>query len=179
MAELVLKGVNILMSKCSSQLFDSDAVAGSESSSAEMRRLIEEETFSLFTLSHHEVFRISIQALKLIFQFARQSKRLRQNRGEVESVKDVTDTGDSDSINDRYYRALYEVLLRVHLNKPAKLDEFFALVFKSVKADPNSHRVLAFVRRIIQMSTLNEASYTAASLLIVSELIRCKTDLRF
>jgi hypothetical protein len=69
--------------------------------------------------------------------------------------------------------------LRVHLNKPAKLDEFFALVFKSVKADPNSERVLAFVRRIIQMSTLNEASYTAASLLIVSELIRCKDDLRF
>lgn len=67
----------------------------------------------------------------------------------------------------------------MHLNKPAKLDEFFALVFKSVKADPNSDRVLAFVRRIIQMSTLNEASYTAASLLIVSELIRCKTDLRF
>ncbi|TNV85590.1 hypothetical protein FGO68_gene17657 [Halteria grandinella] len=176
-AELVLKGVNILMSKCSAQLFDSDAVSGSESSSAEMRRLIEEETFSLFTLSHHDVFRISIQALKLLFQFARQSKRLRQNRGEVESVKE--NAGDSDSINDRYYRALYEVLLRVHLNKPAKLDEFFALVFKSVKADPNSGRVLAFVRRIIQMSTLNEASYTAASLLIVSELIRCKDDLRF
>jgi len=80
---------------------------------------------------------------------------------------------------DRYYRALYEQLLRVHLSKPAKLDEFFALVFKSVKSDSNSVRVLAFVRRIIQMAMLNEASYTAASLLIVSELIREKTDLRF
>jgi len=29
------------------------------------------------------------------------------------------------------------------------------------------------------MATLNEASYTAASLLIVSELIRSKDDLRF
>jgi ribosome biogenesis protein MAK21 len=82
-------------------------------------------------------------------------------------------------LTDRYYRALYEVLLRVHLNKASKLDEFFSLVFKSVKADHNPERVLAFVRRIIQMSTLNEASYTAASLLIVSELIRCKDDLRF
>lgn len=67
-AELVLKGVNILMSKCSAQLFDSE---GGESSSAEMRRLIEEETASIFRLAHHDVFKIQIQALKLLFQFAR------------------------------------------------------------------------------------------------------------
>ena len=54
MAELVLKGVNVLMSKCSAQLFDSTGA----DSSVEMRRLIEEETYSLFLLSHHEVFRI-------------------------------------------------------------------------------------------------------------------------
>jgi ribosome biogenesis protein MAK21 len=65
------------------------------------------------------------------------------------------------------------------LNKPARLDEFFALLFKSIKADPDSQRVLSFVRRIIQMATLNEASYTAACLLIVSELVRCKNDLKF
>jgi hypothetical protein len=40
-AELVLKGVNLLMSKCSEQLFDS---TGAASGTAEMRRLIEEET---------------------------------------------------------------------------------------------------------------------------------------
>lgn len=64
----MLKGVNILMSKCSQQLFDSES---GSSSSQEMRRLIEEETVSLFRLSHHEVFKIAIQALKLLFQFAR------------------------------------------------------------------------------------------------------------
>lgn len=69
--------------------------------------------------------------------------------------------------------------MRVHLTKAAKMDEFFSLLFKSVKADQNPQRVLAFVRRVIQMATLNEASYTAACLLIVSELIRCKDDLRF
>jgi hypothetical protein len=51
-----------------------------------MKRLIREETFSLFTLSHHEVFRISIQALKLLFQFARQSKKFKSARGEVETA---------------------------------------------------------------------------------------------
>lgn len=92
MAELVLKGVNILMSKCSQQLFDSDAT-GCESSSAEMRRLIEEETFSLFTLSHHEVFRISIQALKLLFQFARQSKKIKRSAGEIEIAQEENQDG--------------------------------------------------------------------------------------
>jgi ribosome biogenesis protein MAK21 len=83
-------------------------------------------------------------------------------------------------MSDRYYRTLYELLLRVHLtHKPAALDEFFALVFKSVKSDKNPARTLAFVRRILQMATLNDSAYTAASLLIVSELIREKPDLRF
>lgn len=84
-AELVLKGVNILMAKCSEQLFDS---TGGESSSAEMRRLIEEETMSLFRLAHHDVLRISIQALKLLFQFARQQKKLKKTRGEIEIAHD-------------------------------------------------------------------------------------------
>jgi hypothetical protein len=53
-------------------------------------------------------------------------------------------------MSDRYYRTLYELLLRVHLtHKPAALDEFFALVFKSVKSDKNPARTLAFVRRIL------------------------------
>ena len=175
MAELVLKGVNILMAKCSDQLFDS---TGGESSSAEMRRLIEEETMSLFRLAHHDVLRISIQALKLLFQFARQQRKLKKTRGEIEIAHDGQDQS-IDTFADRYYRALYEILLKVHLNKASKLDEYFALLFKSIKADPEPQRVLAFVRRLIQMATLNEPSYTAATLLIISELIRCKNDLRF
>lgn len=67
----------------------------------------------------------------------------------------------------------------MHLNKASKLDEYFALLFKSIKADPEPQRVLAFVRRLVQMATINEPSYTAATLLIISELIRCKNDLRF
>lgn len=174
-AELVLKGVNILMSKCSDQLFDS---MGGESSSAEMRRLIEEETMSIFRLAHSEVFRIAIQALKLLFQFAKQQKKMKRTRGEIEIALEGKEK-EGDTLADRYYRALYEILLRVHLNKAAKMDEFFSLLFKSIKADPEHERVLAFVRRLIQMSTLNEPSYTAACLLIISELIRCKDDLRF
>ena len=56
-AELVLKGVNILVTKCSAQLFGHYT---NDASGIELRRLLEEETNSLFRLSHHEVFRIAI-----------------------------------------------------------------------------------------------------------------------
>ena len=113
----------------------------------------------------------------MLYQFAKHQKRL--TRGEVEVAKEEGESA-ADNMSDRYYRALYEILLRVHLtHKPAALDEFFALVFKSVKADKNADRSLAFVRRILQMSTINDSAYIAASLLIVSELIREKPDLRF
>jgi ribosome biogenesis protein MAK21 len=148
-AELVLKGVNILVTKCSQQLFGN--MSSGSDSSKEIARLIEEETNSLFRLSHHEVFRIAVQSLKLLFAFAKHSKRLqRTQQGDIDIAKEENQDGEGPStLMDRYYRALYEQLLRVHLNKPGKLDEFFALIFKSVKSDGNSVRVLAFVRRII------------------------------
>lgn len=148
-------------------------------SSKEIRKLIEDETNSLFRLAHHEVFRIAVQALKLLFAFAKHSKKmLRTQQGDIDIQKEEGEKQE-DNLMDRFYRALFEQLLRVHLNKAAKLDDFFSLIFKAVKADSHPQRVLAFIRRIIQMATLNEASFTAASLLIVSELIREKSDLRF
>jgi len=173
---LVLKGVNILVTKCSAQLFGQYT---NDASGVEMRRLIEEETNSLFRLSHHEVFRIAIQALKLLYQFAKHQKRM--TRGELEVAKeDPDEASGADSITDRFYRALYELLLRPHLtHKPACLDDFFALLFKAVKADKHAARALAFVRRILQVATLNDAAWAAASLLIVSELVKEKQDMRF
>jgi hypothetical protein len=40
---------------------------------------------------------------------------------------------EKGTLTDRYYRAMYEVLHKTHLNKATKLDEFFSLVFKSMK----------------------------------------------
>jgi len=54
-----------------------------------MRKLIEEETNSLFRLTHHDVFRIAIQALKLLYQFAKHQKRLsKASTGDVEIAKE-------------------------------------------------------------------------------------------
>ena len=116
-------------------------------SNQEIRQLIEEETKVLFQLTHHSAFKIQIQTLKLLFQFAKATKKFKSQ--EVQVAKEESNEDGLGSFNDRYYRALYEVLLKVHLTKPTKLDEFFALVFKSVKTDPNLARTLAFIRRMI------------------------------
>lgn len=83
------------------------------------------------------------------------------------------------NFSDRYYRALFELLLRVQLNKPTKLDEFFSLIFKSVKADLHVGRTIAFIKRLLQMCYINEASYTAACILIISEILNTRDDIRY
>jgi len=56
-ADLVLKGINILVNKCSLL----------KSKNAEVKEVLEKETDALFKMTHHEVFRIQIQTFKLLF----------------------------------------------------------------------------------------------------------------
>ena len=65
------------------------------------------------------------------------------------------------------------------MNKAAKLDEFFSLIFKSIKADKSVARSIAFIKRLLQQSFMNEVSYTAACMLIISELLKSRDDLKY
>lgn len=85
---------------------------------------------------------------------------------------------------DRFYRALYEVLLKVHSSGSStkgvsKLDEYFGLVFKALKADKNLERVVAFIRRLLQVSLVNEVNFAAASLLVLNEVLNSRPDVKF
>eukprot|EP00347_Sterkiella_histriomuscorum_P015659 403356183 len=171
-AEIVLKGVNVLMLKCQGLDLTSP-------SNSELRKIIEEETNILFLLTHHSSFKIQIQTLKLLFQFAKSTNKLKSNELQIAKSEDDTTQSSLATYNDRYYRTLYEILLKVHLTKANKLDEFFSLIFKSIKADTNIPRVLAFFRRMLHMCFINETGYTAATLLIISELIKLKDDIKF
>jgi len=71
------------------------------------------------------------------------------------------------------------VLLKVHLTKGAKLDEYFGLVFRAVKADLNIKRVTAYLKRMLQMCFINESNFTAGSLLVISELLKVRKDVAF
>jgi ribosome biogenesis protein MAK21 len=78
------------------------------------------------------------------------------------------------SFADRFYRTLYELLLKVHMSKATGLDDYFGLVFRAVKGDECVPRAIAFIKRLLQMSYLNECNFTAASLLVISEILKSR-----
>ena len=168
--ELVLKGVNIILLKSGSRV------------DADLRKVLTEQTNLLFKLTHHKVFRIQLQTLKLLFQFALASEKFEAQIEPVQLVKeDEAEDGErvGGSFSDRFYRTLYEVVLRVQLAKAAKMDEYFGLIFRAMKADPNVVRVVSFLKRLLQMCFINEANFAAATLLVVSEILRSRKDVRY
>ena len=48
-----------------------------------------------------------------------------------------------------------------------------------MRADPSVPRVLSFVRRMLQMTFCNDASFTCACLLVINEVFRSRTDVRY
>ena len=82
------------------------------------------------------------------------------------------------SFADRFYRTLYDLILKVHMSKATSLDDYFGMVFKAIKGDENIPRSIAFIKRLLQMSYLNEANFTCASLLIISEILKARQDLK-
>lgn len=86
--------------------------------------------------------------------------------------------GETGNFADRFYRTLYELLLKVHMSKATGLDDYFGLVFRAVKGDECVARAIAFIKRLLQMSYLNECNFTAASLLVVSEILKSRQDIR-
>lgn len=59
------------------------------------------------------------------------------------------------------------------------MDDYFGLIFRAMKSDKNVTRVVAFIRRLLQMSLINEANFTAATLLVISEIFSTRADVRF
>jgi len=113
--ELVLKGVNTIMQKSSSRMDD------------DLKKVLDKQIDILFRLTHHKVFRIQLQTLKLLFQFAKTSNRLvnTQDAGDPEAP--------ASTFADRFYRTLYEFILKTHGQK--SMDDYFGLLFRAIKAD--------------------------------------------
>jgi len=146
-------------------------------SSSELRTLLEDEMNMLFKLTHHNVFRIQIQVFKLLFQFAKVTQGMDKKQIQQEKAEDDAENHISN-FSDRFYRSLYELIFKVHMGKTASLDEYFGLVFKAMRTDESVPRIVAFIKRLLQMSYLNEANFTAATLVILNELFRIRKDVK-
>ena len=58
-------------------------------------------------------------------------------------------------------------------------EEYFTLVFKAMRADPSVDRIIAFVKRLLQMCLYNETNFTCATLLVINEVLRSRQDVKF
>jgi ribosome biogenesis protein MAK21 len=88
---------------------------------------IQADINSLFEMAHKPSLKLRIQSLSLIFSLVK-----------VE-----------EDLKDRFYRALYELILTLREVSVSKLDDFFRLIYKAMRADTNPQRVQAFIKRLL------------------------------
>ncbi|RXK37999.1 ribosome biogenesis protein MAK21 [Tremella mesenterica] len=111
---------------------------------------------SLFKITHSGTFNTSIQALALIFQIC-QSRQ---------------------TVSDRFYRTLYDSLFDPRLITASKQAMYLNLLFKALKADTSVSRVMAFVKRLLQMLTLHQPPFICGALYLLGELFSTTPGLR-
>ncbi|KAF3703208.1 CCAAT/enhancer-binding protein zeta CCAAT-box-binding transcription factor [Channa argus] len=117
---------------------------------------VKEQLDTLFKVVHLVKFNTAVQALMLLFQ--------------------VMDS--QQSISDRYYVALYRKLLDPGLSLSSRQSMFLNLLYKSLKADIVLRRVKAFVKRLLQVSAEQNASFACGALFLVSEVMKAKPALK-
>ncbi|KXX75435.1 Ribosome biogenesis protein MAK21 [Madurella mycetomatis] len=116
---------------------------------------LEKHLDTLFRITHSSNFNTSVQALMLIQQLAT-SKQLTV---------------------DRFYRTLYESLLDPRLITSSKHALYLNLLYRAMKNDVDIRRVKAFVKRLIQVLTLHQPSFTCGILFLIAELQATFPDL--
>ncbi|KAM9840130.1 CCAAT/enhancer-binding protein zeta isoform 2-T2 [Aulostomus maculatus] len=117
---------------------------------------VKEQLDTLFKVVHLVKFNTAVQALMLLFQ--------------------VMDS--QQSISDRYFVALYRKLLDAGLCWSSRQNMFLNLLYKSLKADIVLRRVKAFVKRLLQVSAEQNASFACGALFLVSEVMKAKPGLK-
>ena len=119
-------------------------------STEEVEPLIDAHADALFKLIHTGSFGVATQALLLLYQLM----------------------SSQSSISDRFYRALFSALLSRELPTSTKAPLFLSLFLKAIKDDVSNKRVIAFLKRLLQVSLGAPANFTCGCLIVVSQI--CK-----
>ncbi len=78
--------------------------------------------------------------------------------------------GSHQASADRFYRTLYESLLDPRLLTSSKQALYLNLLFRALRADLNVKRVQAFAKRLLQVVTMHQPSFTCGVLYLLREL---------
>ncbi|KAI0919766.1 hypothetical protein AcV5_001742 [Taiwanofungus camphoratus] len=130
---------------------------------------------TLFLITHTSTFNISLQALVLLLQIVTALGPASAPRVPPESF--------AASLADRFYRTLYASLADARLAASNKQAMYLNLLFRALKADHNSERVKAFVRRFVQVLAAGTAGgggaeFVAGGLYLLGELFGALPALR-
>ncbi|KAK8849739.1 hypothetical protein IAR55_005074 [Kwoniella newhampshirensis] len=115
---------------------------------------------TLFKITHAGTFNTSIQALNLIFQVSTTASESRQ------------------AVSDRFYRTMYDSLFDGRLVTSSKQAMYLNLLFKAMKADDKISRVMAFVKRLLQMLGMHQPSFICGALFLLGELFSMTPGLK-
>ncbi|KAJ2742504.1 RNA-binding ribosome biosynthesis protein mak21 [Coemansia sp. BCRC 34301] len=74
-------------------------------------------------------------------------------------------------IGDRFYRTLYDSLLDPRLDSTSKKAMYLNVLYRALKADSNMPRVMAFIKRIMQVCLYNQAEFVSGALFLVSQIL--------
>ena len=119
-------------------------------SSNSSSKLISRHSPKLFHLVHSKNFGTAVQALILLHQLF--SSKM--------------------ALSDRYYRALYSMLLSSEVARSSKTPLFLSVLFKSIKADVNRTRSAAIMNRLLQVSSEGKSNFACGILLLMSEVVK-------
>ena len=111
---------------------------------------------TLFKITHAGTFNTSIQSLQLIAQVSR----------------------TRPAVADRFYRTLYDALFDPRLVTSSKQAMFLNLLFKSLMGDDNTPRVMAFVKRLLQMLGMQQPPFICGALYLLGDLFNTTPGLR-
>lgn len=111
----------------------------------------------LFKLTHSKTYSLSIQSFLLLLKIMKAKK----------------------SASDRYYRSLYLFLLDSEALFSNNKQFFFKLIQESLEFDKNPLRVSACLKRLLQLSSMAQPSFTIAILLLIHLITFRKSKFAF
>ncbi|KNH03647.1 CCAAT/enhancer binding protein [Perkinsela sp. CCAP 1560/4] len=112
--------------------------------------------------------------LETVFVMASASQ-LFHNRVSALSLLQFCLDKDGSGFVERFYRSLYHLIRFDPTQMPqnAHLTMFFSLVHKSLSKTHDSRVIAAFVHRLLQVALVNTAAYACATLMTLSDLLKC------
>ncbi|KAJ1918595.1 RNA-binding ribosome biosynthesis protein mak21 [Mycoemilia scoparia] len=113
---------------------------------------LDKHTDVLFKVVHSANFNSIVQALALLYQVSQKH----------------------ESIVDRVYRALYGSLLDSRIETTSKQAMYLNILFKALNSDNNQVRVLAFVKRMLQIASSHQPSFVCGLLYMISKVTESK-----